>query len=171
MAAPSALHASPPAIAVRWQASARRRGRYRRTFLAFLLQYPRRDDAYAFAVCRRHLFRGIANALDVLAVFLDESGGCDIYFAGCEQGGLALDHNRIGTIVGVVNNQQNVGVMLDVVELLIFGSAENQERVAIPEEPDGDRVWASIGPHAGQPGDDVLAQPPIDMRVSLAGQV
>src|SRR6185312_7440642 len=71
-----------------------------------------------------------------------------------------------------VQVQADLRVRGDVRELALVGAGVEEDRtVAVPQEPDGDRLWLAGGRHRRQPADDLLAQPASRPLPELGGFV
>jgi hypothetical protein len=62
-------------------------------------------------------------------------------------------------------------VLAQVAYLLLVGLAEYEQIFAGPEKPDSHQMGMSIGAYAPQPDHAIFSQAPIDVNVSLLGQV
>src|SRR5919112_4701146 len=118
-------------------------------------------------VCPRKAVRVEADAGDVLAVLLqvlaDLVGWRDVLY----HLGRALGSHHVTAAVVRVEVQPDPGTSAGVLQLLAARLGVDQERLAVPQKPDGYRLRLATQAHRGEPDRRLFPQPPVGARPGL----
>ena len=121
-----------------------------------------RHDPDDLRVGRGVFGRGQADGRQPIRVLGQVGRREDLLGRAVEQLGAAVEHPDVEVVLGVAQGEHDRWVRPQVADLLGAGLREDEERLAVPPEPDRDEVGCAVGPDRRQPDDRLLLEEPDD---------